>query len=166
MSQKTAALGLIFGILGMGLAGYMLVDSKILPMFDTPTGDSFNNMWFVDYGGTATTMPVGLAAGYLSPFSLEITVSSGEDMYGLFTGYINFATGAANVLLYVYVDGVYSSKYTRITRTDSSGIERYPFALQWIDDAISPGKYNVSMWGYVQTDSATLYSGGLLIQTF
>ncbi|MBY9006101.1 MAG: hypothetical protein KGD63_05030 [Candidatus Lokiarchaeota archaeon] len=46
MSQKTATIGLLFGLIGMGLAGYLIIDSKILPMLDPSSEESIKNTWY------------------------------------------------------------------------------------------------------------------------
>ncbi|MBY9005917.1 MAG: hypothetical protein KGD63_04080 [Candidatus Lokiarchaeota archaeon] len=163
MSQKTATLGLIFGILGLGLGGYIFVESKILPMLGIPSGDSIKNTWYI---GNVVASPITGSIEYLFPFSLIITVNSGENMYGSFTGYTLFNVGVAEVYLYVYIDGIYSSgDYMRITRTDTSGDERYSFAFQWFINTISAGTHNISMWGRMAGGTGYLYTGNLLIQT-
>ena len=171
MGRKSNSTGLIIGLIAMAMAGYVLVDNTIIPMIFPTTEPGIKNTWYANKTGTyGILIPVGSFTGdeeYLPPLSLEITVNSGENVYVLFTGYLKFNAGVSEAFLFIYIDDVDVSYHTRISRIDTSDIERFPFSIQWVDTSLLPGIHNVTARGYATAGGFTnIYSCILLVQTF
>ena len=169
MSQKTATVALIFGIIGRDLAGYMFYESKFLPGPEAPTDEtgSIQNIWYVN-----ETNPFGITVNtgsfsYLHPLSVEVNVSSGENLYVLYTGYLRFADGGEHAIFRIYIDGIYTEPVLRASRINTTGIERIPLCMQYFDTAITAGTHNISLWGYMFIGaSSEIFYNTLLVQTF
>ena len=165
MSQKTAAVALIFGIIGMGLAGYMFYENKFLPGPEAPTEGSIKNTWYTNKTGMfGIQLNIG-SVGYLANLSISASVNSGENIYVLFTAYLRLWPAVSEAFFYIYMDGVDVSYHTRIDRIDTSIDQRFSVSLQWGSTTITAGTHNVSVWGYAD-GQAYIYTCGLLVQTF
>ncbi len=123
---------------------------------------SVQNTWFIQTEA-GPDLGDGVYA-YLSPNSHVITVNQGESVYVLFTGYHKFTTGGTDAHYLIMLDDV-AQTYTLLTRT-STGTERVIISMQYGFSGLSPGTYNISIWGYSNVPFQECYRSALLVQTY
>ena len=164
-----AYLGLILGLIGAGLGGYVFYDNTIAPMLGigepTPDEASEVNSYYSEIYSTALSS----TGSYLHLPGLSVTFNTTETvtLHILYTAYVRITTASGHS-----VDIIIKLNNTILT-TASYYIEEYAVALnerfavnmQNYLPALPPGNYNVTVWAYVDDTLTMFYMNSLYAQT-
>lgn len=160
-----AYVGLILGIIGAGLGGYVFFDNTIAPMlgFKEPTSE-LNSYYVEDYALTLsapdTYVPL---SGMLISFDTTKTVS----LYILYTAYVRITTASGNYaqIIIRLNSTTLTDNYYYIEEFGVAAQERFAVNMQNYIPALPPGSYNVTVWGLVDNLLTTFYLNSLYVQT-
>jgi hypothetical protein len=159
--------GLIFGLIGAGLGGYVFFDNTLAPIlgFEESKDYSEINSYYVEtYLSTVTTPdtyePV---SGMLISFSTTETVT----LHILYTAYVRITTAQG---LYAQIiirlnSTTLTTNYYYVEEFGVATEERFAVNIQQYIPALTPGSYNVTVFGMVDHTSTYFYMNSLYVQT-
>lgn len=156
-----AITGLIFGLVGLGLSGYLLFTTSLAPALGLkPPEREINNYYIEDDLYDISTSD----SSYVDPMSVEFMISRPSSMYVLFNGY--YLTGDVNTLrIFIYVNGESKTYPIRVTYEPDGVLNRIPFSAQYYNGSLIAGTYNVSIYINPDLASGSLYGITLYVQT-
>jgi len=154
-------LGLIFGLLGLGLGGYVFYDTTLAPLFGlkpTDPGQEIINYYEYD---SAFVPPSVAEYNIINTMSIETTIEKISSLYVLFNCYV-FTSNPDVIIAELHINGEDEAR-TRVTTQSTSPI-RTSATLQFYNQSIPPGTYNISIWVAVGDAATTLYENSLFVQ--
>jgi len=158
--------GLILGLIGAGLGGYVFFDYTIAPMLgltENPTEVTEVNSYYAEtyssqLSSTGTYLPL---PGVKVSFETTKTVT----LHILYTSYVRITTTVGS---YAYInirlnsttitDDYYIQKLNVTTQ------ERFAVNMQHYIAALPAGSYNVTVWAEVDATSTIFYMNSLYVQ--
>ncbi|MFX1419473.1 MAG: hypothetical protein ACFE9N_11185 [Promethearchaeota archaeon] len=161
-------LGLILGVIGVGLGGYVFFDYTLAPLLgfgDLPAEVPEINSYYAETYQTSLSAPATyeLIEGMLISFSTTKTVT----LHILYTSYVRITTSLGT---YAYVQ--INLNNTILTTSDyyieEFGVttyERFAINMQNYIFALPPGSYNVTVLGMVDHVSTSFFQNSLYVQT-
>lgn len=156
-----AIAALIFGLVGLGLGGYVFYDNTLAPLlgFKSPTVESVPE---IDeyYVSKNTYQFTNLALHYIDPMSVVFTATENSSLYVMFNCYAYIST-IDEVYVRIYINGEAKSLYMKASGENI----RAPFAIQYYSSSIPAGSYNVSIWGLAGESTTFFYGLNLYVQT-
>jgi hypothetical protein len=154
-----AIAGLIFGLVGLGLGGYVFYDNTLAPLlgFKSPIVAPEIDEYYVSQN---TYQFTNLVLHYIDPMSVVFTATKNSSLYVMFNCYA-YITTADTVYVRIYVNDDAKSLYMRASGENI----RAPFAIQYYDSSIPAGSYNVSIRGDAGQNTTFFYGLNLYVQT-
>ncbi|MHA2037105.1 MAG: hypothetical protein ACW98X_11765 [Promethearchaeota archaeon] len=142
--------GLILGLIGAGLGGYVFFDNTLAPMLgfgDTPSAGTEINSYYVE------TYSDGLAAAdtyeVIRDMFISFNTTETVTLHILYTAYVRIDTAQG-----VFAQLIIRLNSTTLTSNDyyveEFGVatqERFAVNMQNYIPALAPGNYNVTVWG-------------------
>jgi hypothetical protein len=170
MGKGSSILATIALVIGLGVGTFVIYDNFIaIPptTADTPP----QNQWY-DFNTGSNLVPGSEAWGTLSTITIDFNVSSGQTVYFLFIGQVNFddsSTPGSYVEIILSLNGIsvqYPRIYVRRYNLDSAEGYRMSVSLQHYNSTMTPGDHTIEVLyrGDSTSDSVREYS--LFVQTF
>lgn len=160
-----AVAGLIFGLIGAGLGGYVFFNSVIMPMLGMGAPTSDTTTYYVEQdhfapGTTGIYIPLG-------DMSINFTTTQTVKLYVLFTCYARIETGTGDTIyINMYLnDSPFSASHYYIDAIGFQTTERYPVNIQAYNQSLPAGTYNVSIKVRVDDTFTNFFLNSLFIQT-
>ncbi|MHA1988389.1 MAG: hypothetical protein ACW98D_17275 [Promethearchaeota archaeon] len=159
--------GLILGLIGAGLGGYVFFDTTLAPMFGQPPSEDIPeiNSYFTEiYSDTLSTPSVyEQISGMFISFNTTKTVT----LHILYTAYVRIITADASFAqIIIRLNGTtLTTNYYYIEEIGAAAQERFAVNMQNYIPALPPGNYNVTVWGMSDHTSTTFYLNSLYVQT-
>ncbi len=161
-------LGLILGLIGAGLGGYVFFDYTLAPLLgfgDSPAEVPEINSYYAEtYQSTPTTPDIyELIDGMLISFNTTKTVT----LHILFTCYIRIVTalGTDAYLRILLNNTVLTISNYYVEEFGVATYERFTVNMQNYIPALPPGSYNVTVLGMVDHVTTNFYQNSLYVQT-
>ncbi|TFF87743.1 MAG: hypothetical protein EU549_04180 [Promethearchaeota archaeon] len=162
-----AITGLIFGIIGLGLGGYVFFNNTLAPLFGLKTPPTAEPQQEIEnyYSFNGSYLPPSTSVlNNIKSISIEFSVLKNASLYVLYNSYI-LTTNPDTIETFLYVNGIKKGVLGIKLTVDSTSTIRSPLALQYYNKTINPGTYNISIWVETNDPITTLYENSLYVQT-
>ena len=161
--------GLILGLIGAGLGGYVFFDNTLAPIFGfgVPTSEDIPeiNSWYVeDYSEQLLSTGTFLQ---LSTMLISFNTTKTVTLHLLYTAYVRITTAQGDsVDIRISLNSTILTTNTYyINKFNTTTQERFAVNMQNYIPALAPGNYNVTVWAMVDHTSTLFYMNSLYVQT-
>jgi hypothetical protein len=156
--------GLILGLIGAGLGGYVFYDNTLAPILGVSEPPSHYNSYYAEvYLATLSSTGISIPlAGVKVSFSTTETVS----MHILYTSYVRITTATGNTVDVVIAlnNTILSAGSYYIEEFGVAAQERFAINMQNYIPALPPGSYNVTVRAAVDDTLTNFYMNSLYVQ--
>ena len=160
-----AYLGLILGLIGAGLGGYVFFDNTIAPMLglEEPTSE-ITSYYVEDYSLVLDDVDTYRP---LSEMIISFDTTQTVSLYILFTSYVRITTASGDYaqIIIRLNSTTLTTYYYYIEEIGAAAQERFAINMQNYIPALPPGSYNVTVWGQVDSLTTIFYMNSLYVQT-
>ena len=166
MGKGSSILATIALVVGLGVGGFVMYDN----FFVTPSVIPPENQWYKSYGFTYL-VPSSVIWSTLSPITINFNVSSGQAVYFLFIGQINFDDDSTDSYVEVKfkIDGIILNLpriyVERFLGVDPGGL-RMSVSLQHYNTTMTSGTHSVAIVFTGNDISDSIMEFSLFVQTF
>lgn len=168
-----AITGLILGLIGAGLGGYVFFDSTIAPLLglgepaaESPPVDVPDiNSWYVE--NYSITLPSTGTFLPLSTMVVSFNTSETVTLHLLYTAYVRIQTALGDAVdIRIHLNSTILTTNTYyIDEFGAAAQERFAVNMQNYIPALPPGNYNVTVLASVDHISTFFYMNSLYVQT-
>jgi hypothetical protein len=168
-----AVAGLIFGLIGAGLGGYVFFNSVIMPILgmgasttETPESPASDTNTYYTEQEFFSPDTSGIYVN-LGNMSINFTTNQTVKLYALFTCYARIQTASGDtVYINMYLnDSPFSTSYYYIDAVGYQPTERYSVNIQAYNQSLPAGTYNVSIKVDVDDTNTYFFLNSLFVQT-
>ena len=164
-----AYVGLILGLIGAGLGGYVFFDNTIAPILwpSEPTTEVYSDvnsyyteLYSATLASTGTFLPL---PGLVVSFNTTETVT----LHFLYTAYVRITTASGNnldVRIALNNTAITTNSYY-IEEFNVASTERFAINMQNYIPDLPPGNYNLTVWANVDDTLTTFFLNSLYVQT-
>ncbi|MFO7798090.1 MAG: hypothetical protein ACQERB_08850 [Promethearchaeati archaeon] len=155
--KELAVAGLILGLIGAGLGGYVFFDNILAPELDNGDTTSEIKTYYVEDHGSAISVEWTITP--LSGMNITFTTNQTMKLHALFTCYLIYDTSEADITkIYLYLNefSMTPSPYF-IDDFDYASSERYYVSMQAYNNSLPPGTYSITVRGKVD-DISTVFA--------
>lgn len=161
--------GLIFGLIGAGLGGYVFFDNTLAPMLGLgePTAEDYSEIHSYYVESYSLTLPLPDTYVPLSGMSVSFNTTETVTLHILYTAYvrITIAQGTYAQVIIRLNSTTLTTNYYYIEEIGAATQERFAVNMQNYIPALPPGSYNVTIYGMVDHVSTLFYMNSLHVQT-
>ncbi len=158
--------GLILGLIGAGLGGYVFFDYTIAPMLgltENPTEVTEVNSYYAEkYSATLSS-----TGSYLPLPEVKVSFETTKtvSLHILYTSYVRIITSlGSSVFINIRLNSTTITDDYYIEKLNVAPQERFAVNMQSYNAALPAGSYNVTVWAIVDATSTIFYMNSLYVQ--
>ena len=164
-----AYVGLILGLIGAGLGGYVFFDYTIAPLFGPgePTPEDYSKVesWYVEeYSISPSDINTFVP---LTSMNISFDTTETVTLYILYTSYVRITTASGfSADIRIQLNNTILSMDTYyVQEFGAAAQERFAVNMQNYIPALLPGIYNVTVWVDVDDALTRFFMNSLYVQT-